>query len=159
VVNTQTAQMDDLELVAMPSAVSCAGLFVRFTLTEWSLRSLMEQAEHAVREMVAAVVAEADQESPDIIVLRLLVAGDLLMIEVRGGHSAQPQQGWFLAEQQGAVRYQLPLPTGVNASAVALPRRAARRSLISEQMTGEKVEVDPAVLERILSSLTGTQGQ
>jgi hypothetical protein len=48
---------------------------------------------------------------------------------------------------------ELPLPTGLTAGAVSLPRRDNRRSLVDEQMAGDRDEANPAVLQRVLSSL------
>jgi hypothetical protein len=48
----------------------------------------------------------------------------------------------------------LPLPTGLSAPEVSLPRRGGRRSLVDEQFDGTQGPVEPAVLQRVLSSLT-----
>ena len=54
--NTETSQVDDLHLVALPSAVSCAGMFVRFTLSEWSLKSMYEDVTRTVSHRVSSIV-------------------------------------------------------------------------------------------------------
>src|SRR5579885_2638595 len=48
-VNVHTTQIDDLQLIALPSAVNCAEMFVRFTVTEWSLRPLADEATFVAR--------------------------------------------------------------------------------------------------------------
>ena len=47
--NNQTSQVDDLRLVATPSAVNVAEMFVRFSLMEWSLRPLVPQRHRPLR--------------------------------------------------------------------------------------------------------------
>jgi hypothetical protein len=164
-VNTDTAQVDDLHLVAMPSAVSCAGLFARFTLGEWHLSPLRSEAEDAVSRLVRAVVDEADQNKPGFITVRLRLAGDCLLIEVQDDLPARPRgtspalegkrSGIVPLEGRGKIAWcELPLPTGMTASGVSLPRRDARRSIVEGQPEGERVEVDPQVVQRILSGLT-----
>ncbi|WP_425457088.1 ATP-binding protein [Amycolatopsis cihanbeyliensis] len=127
----------------MPSAMNCADLFVRFTLAEWSLRPIQEDAANTVRGFVSAVVDKSDERSPTFITVRLRVSGAYLVVEV---HDDQ-------AIERPAVR-ELPLPSGVTAEAVPLPRREARRSLVDEQMQGQNVEVDPHLVRRVLTGLT-----
>ncbi|WP_020667081.1 hypothetical protein [Amycolatopsis nigrescens] len=157
--------MDDLRLVAMPSAMNCAALFVRFTLTEWSLKPLAEHAVQVVSRFVKAVVDAADPKRPAFMTLRLRVRGDCLMIELEDDQPGRPLVD-LAGEHTGVVQLdgrgklvwcELPLPSGVSADEVALPRRGARRSLVEEQLgNGPQAEVDPAVLRRILTGLTGS---
>jgi hypothetical protein len=143
-VNAHTAQMDDLVLVALPSAVNCAELFVRFALTEWSLRGLLDEATHAARQLVNAAVVNADPRSPGFLTVRLRLEGDRLVIEVDDGRLA-----W----------HELPLPTGMSAAAVRLPRREQRRSPAAERLGDEPSEVDPQVIQRIFTALSRSPEQ
>ncbi len=123
--------------------MNCADLFVRFTLAEWSLRPMQEDAANAVRGFVSAVVDRSNERSPAFITVRLRVSGAYLVVEVFDDQGIQ----------RPSVR-ELPLPSGVTAEAVPLPRREARRSMVDEQMQGENVEVDPQLVRRVLTGLT-----
>lgn len=48
---------DDQLLAALPSAVTCARRFVRYTLETWQVRGLIEEAEDVVADLVWDVVA------------------------------------------------------------------------------------------------------
>jgi hypothetical protein len=163
-VNPQTAQVDDLQLVALPSAVNLAEMFVRFTLTEWSLRSLFEDAIHVARQLVAAVVETSDSRSPALITVRLRLRGNWLVIEVADDQTAQLPAGSITVAGRRAgvvplpgrgklVWCELPLPTDVTASAVPLPRRERKRSPAAEALGDEPHEVDPEVMKRLLYGL------
>jgi hypothetical protein len=164
-VNSQTAQVDDLQLVAVPSAVNLAELFVRFTLTEWSLRSLLDDAMHVARQLVTAVVDSTDSGSPGLITVRLRVRGNSLVIEVEDDQIAQLRAGSTTVAGRRAgvvplegrgklVWCELPLPSDVDASAVPLPRRERRRSPAAAQMADEPHDVDPEVMQRLLFGLS-----
>jgi hypothetical protein len=162
-VSTQTTQVDDLHLVAFPSAVSCAGLFVRFTLTEWSLMPLLDDATRVVGHRVSAIVDSSDSRVPGLITLRLRVRGECLVVEVEdrlavdlpaGPVPAAANTGVVPLAGRGNLFWcELPLPAGLTAGAVSLPRRDNRKSLVNEQMAGDRDEANPAVLQRVLSSL------
>lgn len=163
--NAQTTQMDDLHLVALPSAVNCAELFVRFALAEWSLRLLLDEAVQVARQVVVAAVNSADPQSPGLITVRLRLRGDRLVIEVEDRQMVSPpvglptlasgRTGVTSLEGRGTLVWcELPLPAGVTASAVPLPRREQRRSPAAQQMTDEPAEVDPQVIQRILFGLS-----
>lgn len=137
--NAHTAQMDDLVLVATPSAVNCTELFVQFALIEWSLRGLIQEATLAARQLVNAAVVNTDPRSPRFITVRLRLQGDRLVIEVDDGRLA-----W----------HELPLPTGMSADAVRLPRREQRRSPAAERLGDEPIGVDPQVVQRIFTALS-----
>ena len=83
-VNAQTAQVDDLTLIALPTAVNCADLFVRFTLGEWRLRNMIGECSAVACALVEAAVESADPKTSRLITLRLRLSGDYLVIEV--GH-------------------------------------------------------------------------
>ncbi|MCP2166849.1 ATP-binding protein [Goodfellowiella coeruleoviolacea] len=160
--NAQTAQVDDLQLVALPSAVNCADLFVRFALTEWALRPMRDEAAQAARQLVTSTVENADPQAPGMITVRTLLRGDRLVIEVEDNVPAADAPSLAglrtgvapLPDGGRVVWCELPLPDGVTASAVPLPRRERRRSLAAEQLEGEKAEVDPEVIQRILYGLS-----
>ncbi|WP_236808417.1 ATP-binding protein [Amycolatopsis albispora] len=164
-VNAQAAQIDDIRLVALPSAVSCSAMFVRFTLGEWSLDPLIDQAEELVAQLVTASVEGAAPDTPGFVLVRLQVRGDCLVIEVEDGQP--PETAPELDGDHAGVEplrgggkriwCELPLPIGITAGAVALPRRDVRRSVVPEPlMTGEPIGADADFLGRILTGLTRT---
>ncbi len=161
----QTSQVDDLQLVALPSAVNCADIFIRFTLQEWSLRAMVDQATDAVSQLVTAAVDGADEQQPGLITVRVRLRGEYLVIEVEDDLDAEPPEvsptlaggnaGIESRNRPGKlIWWELPLQ-GVSASAVPLPRRDPRRSPASEQ--GEQAnpisEMDTQVMQRILTGL------
>ncbi|SFB41927.1 hypothetical protein SAMN05216266_110215 [Amycolatopsis marina] len=162
--NSQTAQVEDLQLVTYPSAVNCTDFFVRFTLTEWALRPLQDEATHAAAHFVADVVDRANPREPGFITVRLQVRADHLLVEVEDDQSPQPpsasprladrRTGVVPRGDRGKIAWcEIPLPMGVSASGVALPRRDGRRSLVQEQMAGESAVVDPDLARRVLTGL------
>ncbi|RCW46242.1 hypothetical protein DFQ14_102545 [Halopolyspora algeriensis] len=162
--NAETAQFDELRLVALPSALNCTELFARFTLTEWSLRSLAEDAAHAARQLIEAVLGSADPQSPGFLSVRLRLHGGSLMIEIESDRleraPAVPTLEYgrtdlITLENQGTLMWcELPLPAGTTASEVPLPRREPRRSEAAARMTDDTAEVDPRVIQRLLSGLS-----
>ena len=162
--NTQTAQMDDLRLIALPSAVNCADLFARFTLTEWALRPLLEEACEVARELVTSAVANADAHAPGFLIVRLQLRGDNLLIEVEDQEYTTPSLTAAMTGKDSGVRQrngrgnvlwcQLGLPTGLTASSVPLPRRERRRSPAAEALGDQPDEMDPQFMERILYGLS-----
>jgi hypothetical protein len=164
-VNDNTSQVDDLRLVATPSAVNVAEMFVRFSLLEWSLRPLVDQATQVTRHMVAAVVDNAAPGHAGFMTVRMRLCGDGLVIEVEDERVAtRPRVAPEVARTRIGVvptAYgtrlwsELPLPLGMNASSVPLPRREQRRSPAAEALADEPVGVDPQVMRRILSALGG----
>ncbi|MGW0523270.1 MULTISPECIES: ATP-binding protein [unclassified Crossiella] len=160
----QTAQVDDIQLVALPTAVNCADLFAQFTLREWSLRPLLEEASTAAGQLVAAVVESADPKRPGMLTVRLRVSGDSLVIEVADGRPAEatpdmegPNLGVVALDRGRMLWCELPLPGGVTAEAVPLPRRERRRSPEAERLANDPHEVDPEVMERLLTGLSRVQ--
>jgi hypothetical protein len=163
-VNSETAQVDDIQLTAQPSAVNCTDLFVRFTLTEWALRPLLDDAAHTACQVVEAAVDGANPKSPGFLTVRLRLRGDCLVIEVSDDQVVQPRALPSALEGRRAgveplrgrgklVWCELPLPEGVSASAVPLPRRERKPSPAAERLADEPAEVDPQVIQRILSGL------
>jgi hypothetical protein len=166
-VNPETSQVDDLHLVALPSAVSCAGLFVRFTLSEWSLESMLDEVVQTVGHRVSAIVDGTDLAVPGFLTVRLRLRGDHLVAEVEDDLAGELPAGPMPAGVRTVVlplaggnlmRSELALPAGLTAQAVALPRRDRRRSLVAEQTAGERGTMEPAVLQRVLSSLNQWSG-
>jgi hypothetical protein len=165
-VNAQTAQVDDLRLIALPSAVNCTDLFVKFTLAEWSLRSLEGHAGDVAGQLVSAAVDGADSNNPGFITVRLRLRGDCLVIEVEDDQFGPTGEAPVIEGARTGVEpldgrgkrlwCELALPGGVNASSVPLPQREKKRSAAAERMGDETEEVDPEVMQRLLAGLGGT---
>ncbi|WAL63391.1 hypothetical protein ORV05_20460 [Amycolatopsis cynarae] len=132
----QTTQVDDLRLVALPSAVSCAEMFVRFTLAEWSLRPLIGEATRIVRHLVdASVVNGPTHRSPRFLTVRLRLHGDVLVLEVDDDLPGEPPEldgarinAVTLPGGRRNMWTELALPSGMSAAAVPLPQRARNRT-------------------------------
>jgi hypothetical protein len=167
-VNPEATQVDDIKLVALPTAVNCAEMFVRFALSEWSLKVMLDGACDVVRELTTAAVEVADQRSPTLITVRARVHGDRLVVEVESARPTRPPtnlngpNGWragVLPLRNGQLAWcELPLPGGMDASAVPLPRRNHRRAAaepVDEPLADLRhtSDVDEDVMRRILFSL------
>ncbi|OQO93882.1 hypothetical protein [Saccharomonospora piscinae] len=162
---SQTSQLDDLRLVALPSAIKCAELFVRFSLTEWSLAGLFDEAAGVARGLVDAVVQRTDEKAPGFVTIRLRLSGNCLVVEVEDDQLAHIHDDAPVLEgyPTGAVPLdgrgklvwcEIPLPGGVSAAQVRLPRRDERRTQnVPEPANGEKAGPDPSVVDRILVGL------
>ncbi len=168
--NAETAQVDDLQLIALPSAVNCTDLFVRFTLTEWSLRPMIDQAAQVAGGMAEAAVKGANPDSPGFLTVRLRLRGDGLVIEVEDPQSVEKatkpavpegaRSGVESLETGGKLAWcELSLPGGVDASSVQLPQREKRRSPAAERLADEPDEPDPQFMERLLSGLSRPSGE
>ena len=136
--HAQTAQMDDLVLVALPTAVTCTELFVQFALSEWSLLEMQGEVKQVARDMVNAAVAKNDPRAPRFMTVRLSLAGGNLTIEVE--------------DDQIAWR-ELPLPGGLSAESVQLPRRN-RRAAAESPLDDAPSDVDPDVIARVFAALS-----
>ncbi|MER7012466.1 ATP-binding protein [Saccharopolyspora sp. NPDC000359] len=166
--NTQTAQVDDLRLIALPSAVNCAEMFVRFTLAEWSLRDLVDETTQLTTALVTAAVDNASPDSAGFITVRLRLSGDSLVAEVEDEQATLPPAlasgfaggrcGSTALRGGGSVVWcEVPLPGGVSADAVPLPRRSkTRRNPMAEHPAEETAEIDPEVVKRLLSGLSNS---
>jgi len=168
-VNADTAQVDDLRLIALPTAVNCTDIFVRFTLGEWSLRPLADEAANTTIKMVEAAVGAADQKNPGFLTIRLRLRGDVLVVEVEdeiAGARPGPikelegkRTGVEPIGNRGNRRWvELELPSGMSAEAVPLPRREKRRSPAAEALGDEPDELDPQVMQRLLTGLNRAGG-
>ncbi|MEU7479710.1 ATP-binding protein [Lentzea sp. NPDC042327] len=162
--NAPTAQVDDLTLIALPTAVNCADLFVRFTLGEWRLRNMVGECSAVACALVEAAIEAADPKTSRLITLRLRLTGDYLVVELEAARFVMPPTSPDLRtgelQLSGGVKLiwcEIPLPTGVNATAVPLPRRERRRSPAAEAL-GDEPEVDPELIQRILFGLGGPGG-
>lgn len=164
--HSETRQVDDLRLVALPSAVNCTEIFVRFTLTEWSLRSLIDEATRAATELVNAVIEDSDAQSPGLLSVRLRLQGEGMVIELEGSHLARPPaeaptvpdaRTGMVPRQDGVTHLwcELALPQGLNGTQLPLPRRDTTKSTARQATDEERAEMDPQLMQRILSSLGG----
>jgi hypothetical protein len=168
-VNPETTQIDDIQLVALPTAVNCAELFVRFALTEWSLKAMLDEASDVARELTSAAVEAADQKRPTLITVRARVHSDRLVVEVESRHPTRPPtnldgpNGWragvvALRGTSQLAWCEMPLPTGMDASSVPLPRRHHRRAAEPAETVPindlrHTSDVDEDVMRRILFGL------
>lgn len=159
-----TTQVDDITLVALPTAVNCAELFIRFALTEWSLRDMQDDATKVARDLVSAVVAVADRKHPSLIQVRARLHSECLVIEVASPRTAPIAVAAGRRVEIVALRgrgqlawCELPLPGGMAASSVPLPRRHHRRAADQTEeamdQLGHTSDVDEDVMRRILYGL------
>jgi hypothetical protein len=172
----QTTQVDDLRLVALPSAVNCAEMFVRFALTEWSLRPLINEATRITRHLVQSSVAGSHRATPRFLTVRLRLHGDALVIELDDDLLGEPPElagaqinAVTLPGGRRSVWSELPLPTGMSAAAVPLPQRAPNRTPAAtspataspSEYTGEqpRVDADSQILQRVLYGLNRGNGR
>jgi hypothetical protein len=160
--------MDDIRLVAQPSALPVTELFVRLILTDWSLLPMLEQVTATAKRLVGAVVDASDPKAPAFVTLRLRLRAEVLSIEVDDDVPGRPDAQAHPGERLGVVPAdsggrttwcELPLPGGMTARQVRLPRRQERRTLVDEPVSGDPVTADPEVLERLLTRLSGWSGQ
>ncbi|MEC3982130.1 ATP-binding protein [Amycolatopsis sp. H20-H5] len=161
---THTTQVDDLQLVAQPSALPCTELFVRLILMDWSLLPMLAQVTATAGRLVGAVVDASSAAAPAFITVRLRLQGEMLVIEVDDDLPDLAPPRSTPGERTGVDRHaphgrttwcELPLPGGLTAGQVRLPRREGRRTLVDEPVSGAPVAADPAVLERLLTRLSG----
>jgi hypothetical protein len=153
-VHDQTAQVDDLRLVATPSALNCADLFVKFTLIEWQ-----------VPTMVAVVTSVDEKADLSMITLRLRLRGGVLAVEIEDFRRTAPtvvlpralrrvKSGVEpLAGGRQLLWAELPLPTGMDATVVPLPRRGTTKAAAVAADEAEEEDVDVETMQRILNSL------
>jgi hypothetical protein len=165
-VQDQTAQVDDLRLVALPSAVNCAELFVRFTLTEWHVPQIIDDVRETAKRMVLAVIATVDEDAdPTMITIRLRLRGATVVVELQddrasprlvvprsmAGKSAGIET---LSRGRQLIWCELPLPTGMDATVVPLPRRGTTRAAKPRSKEiDEAIDLNNDVMQRILDGL------
>ncbi|TCP56630.1 hypothetical protein EV191_101575 [Tamaricihabitans halophyticus] len=158
--STRTAQVDDLRLVAAPSAVNCMEMFVRFTLAEWQLKPLLDEAMATARSLIAAACRSVGSTGSAILSVRLRLRDDHLAIEVEGDElgrvpvpeSEMPRRHTDIVtlDHGGKLMWcELPLPTGVSAGEVSLPRRAQKSTAAGPPTA----DADPQVMQRVLTGL------
>ncbi len=168
----QTVQVDDLRLVALPSAMNCADLFVRFTLTEWRVTSMIEDVANAAKSLVRAVVGKVDKSAPPAMnTVRLRLSGSRMSIEVEDDRAVPrlavppelPKSSSgveVLASGRQLIWSEIPLPTGMDATVVPLPRRGTTRaSAVRPPDEDNPAELDDDVMKRILNALKKEPGQ
>ncbi|GAA1193947.1 ATP-binding protein [Prauserella alba] len=165
--SSHTAQVDDIRLVAMPSALNCTTMFVEFSLTEWRLPMLRDTASEAARALVQNVLDHADGNNPGFVNVRLRLKGDCLVIEVEDDQLAHAHDEAPVIDgrRTGAVPVQgrgklvwceVALPPGMSATQVRLPHRGERRNLPPEAAARPPEQpqtVDPALADRVLVGL------
>ncbi|GAB2970308.1 hypothetical protein LWP59_14820 [Amycolatopsis acidiphila] len=162
----QTTQVDDLRLVALPSAVNCAEMFVRFALAEWSLRELVGEATRITRHLVSSSVEGSKTGAPRFLTVRLRVHGDALVIELDDDLTGEPPElpgaqinAVTLPGARRNVWSELPLPTGMSAAAVPLPQRSRNRTPPVEHTSEQpRVDADSQILQRVLYGLNRGNG-
>lgn len=141
---SQPTQVDDLRLVALPSAISCAEMFVRFALAEWSLRPLIEDATLVTRHIVKSSVAGGTTSRPRFLTIRVRLHADCVVIEVDDEQSGELPElpGWTISAVtlpggRRNVWCELALRGGVSP---ALPRRSPGRSAARQAIQPPGVE-------------------
>ncbi|MGH3760605.1 ATP-binding protein [Actinophytocola sp.] len=162
----QTAQVDDLRLVALPSAVNCAELFVRFTLTEWHVPQMVDDVRETAKRLVQSVIATVDEGAqPTMITVRLRLRGNTVVVEVQDdrpsprlvvprGLSGKSTGVETLSRGRQLVWCELPLPSGMDATVVPLPRRGTTRAAAPRSREiDEAVDLNNDVMQRILDGL------
>ena len=162
----QTAQVDDLRLVALPSAVNCAELFVRFTLTEWHVPQIIDDVRETAKRLVQAVVGTVvEGADPTMITVRLRLRGSTVAVEVQDHRpaprlvgprslSGKPSGVEILPRGKQLIWCELPLPTGMDATVVPLPRRGTTRAAPPRSREiDEAVDLNNDVMQRILDGL------
>jgi hypothetical protein len=105
---------DEQLLAALPSAVTCARRFVRYTLETWQVRGLIDEAENVVAELVTDAVAATGLgiEHPTyldlhgkqlgLVNVRLALVDDRVLIEVWDADRTPPWPREPAAELAGA---------------------------------------------------------
>jgi hypothetical protein len=168
-VRDQTVQVDDLKLVALPSAINCADLFVRFTLVEWRVDSMVPEVRRATEALITAVVGNPDlKATPTMLLFRLRLSGNSLAIEIEDDRQSPtlvvprslsgPNSGvTMLSTGKQLIWTEVPLPKGMDATVVPLPRRGTTRAAASAAPPPAEIaaadDLSPDVMERILEGL------
>jgi hypothetical protein len=175
-VRDQTVQVDDLKLVALPSAINCADLFVRFTLAEWRVDTMIPDVRRATAALITTVVGNADPKSkatPTMLLFRLRLSGNTLAIEIEDDRRTPtlvvprsvtgPNSGvTMLSTGKQLIWTEVPLPKGMDATVVPLPRRGTTRAAAAAAPPPAEIagadDLSPDVMERILEGLRRDHG-
>jgi hypothetical protein len=173
-VRDQTVQVDDLKLVALPSAVNCADLFVRFTLVEWRVESMVPEVRRAAEAMIRSVVGNPDKKAvPTMLLFRLRLSGNSLAVEIEDDRRTPtlkvprslsgPNSGvTLLSTGKQLIWCEVPLPKGMDATVVPLPRRGTTRAAAQSAPPPAEIpaaeDLSPDVMERILEGLRKDHG-
>lgn len=170
----QTVQVDDLKLVTLPSAVNCADLFVRFTLAEWRVQSMIPDVRAATKLLVERVIRGSNAKStPTMMLFRIRLSGSHLTVEIEDDRNvpltvpaelAGPNAGaTTLSSGKQLIWCELPLPSGMDATVVPLPRRGTTRAAAAAAPPPAEIadadDFSPAVMERILDGLRRDRGE
>lgn len=173
-VRDQTVQVDDLKLVALPSAINCADLFVRFTLVEWRVESMVPEVRRTTETLITSVVGNPDlKATPTMLLFRLRLSGNSLAIEIEDDRQspaltvprslAGPNCGvQQLSSGKQLIWAEVPLPKGMDATVVPLPRRGTTRAAAAAAPPPAEIaaadDLSPDVMERILEGLRRDHG-
>jgi hypothetical protein len=173
-VRDQTVQVDDLKLVRLPSAVNCADLFVRFTLVEWRVESMVPDVRRATEALVRSVVGDATPKStPTMLLFRLRLSGNALAVEIEDDRTTPtlrvprsltgPNAGvTLLSTGKQLLWCEVPLPQGMDARVVPLPRRGTTKAAAAAAPPPAEIasadNLSPDVMARILDGLRREHG-
>lgn len=175
-VRDQTVQVDDLKLVALPSAINCADLFVRFTLAEWRVDTMIPDVRRATEALITAVVNKTPDKkaTPTMLLFRLRLSGNTLAIEIEDDRQTPtlklprslsgPNSGvTMLSTGKQLIWTEVPLPKGMDATVVPLPRRGTTRAAAAAAPPPAELpaadDLSPDVMERILEGLRRDHGE
>jgi len=173
-VRDQTVQVDDLKLVALPSAINCADLFVRFTLQEWRVETMIPEVRRTTEALITSVVGNPDRKAtPTMLLFRIRLTGNVLAIEIEDDRQtptlvvpraiAGPNSGvTMLSTGKQLIWAEVPLPKGMDATVVPLPRRGTTRAAAAAAPPPAEIaaadDLSPDVMERILEGLRRDHG-
>jgi hypothetical protein len=175
-VRDQTVQVDDLKLVRLPSALNCADLFVRFTLVEWRVESMVPDVRRATEALVRTVIGDVDPKTPrpTMLLFRLRLSGNSLAVEIEDDRSTptlivpRALTGTnagvtLLSTGKQLIWCEVPLPRGMSATVVPLPRRGTTRAAAAAAPPPAEIagadDLSPEVMDRILKGLRRDHGE
>lgn len=166
--------VNDLTLAALPSAVTCARVFVVFQLREWGVACRhIGQAEDTAAELVASAVGATGiiDEDPlygdaynevQVVGIRLRLVDQRLHIEVWDSSPNEPvplvpmRLPWqyYYAKDGGKVVWcEMPTIRSVTNDDPKEPSTLPRRLKTNTPTRQVPIECDPALLKRVLDGL------
>ncbi|WP_460405500.1 ATP-binding protein [Actinophytocola sediminis] len=146
-------------------------MFVRFTLTEWRVASMIEDVANTTRSLVRAVVGKVDKSVPPaMITVRLRLSGSRMSVEIEDERASPrlavppelPHSSSGVEALGGGqlIWSDLPLPSGMDATVVPLPRRGTTKAAAVRPPEEEnQTDLDDDVMKRILNALKREPGQ
>lgn len=151
----------------MPSAVNCAELFVRFNLTEWHVPSMIPDVGEAAKRLVETVVGDfvPGRTPPTMITVRLRLRGNAVAVEIEDDRPTPPLAvpASLVGKKSGVstmsrgrqlIWCELPLPSGMDATVVPLPRRGTTRAAPPRSKEIDNAaDLNNDVMQRILDGL------